>query len=139
MTTHILVPIDGSKHSRKTLDKACALAKDSQAKITVIQVMEYSVYAEYAIEFHSWSMEFEKAQEADFKDYEKTLNDSGLDWERVSKRGSAAHEILSYATDSSVDLIVIGNHGASTGVRFFMGSVCDKVCNHASCDVYVVK
>lgn len=139
MSTHVLVPIDGSQHSLRTLLKACELAKNISAKIRVIQVMEFSVYAEYAIEFHSWNMEFEKAQDADFKDYEKILDESGVEWQRICKRGSAAHEILNYAAENKSDLIVIGNHGASSGTRFFMGSVCNKVCNHAECDVYVVK
>ena len=139
MSTHFLVPIDGSQHSSKTLKKACELAQSANATITVLQVMEHSVYAEYVVEFHTWNMEFEKSQEAQFKDYAAFLNDSGVEWQRITRRGSPAHEILNYASDEQVDLIVIGNHGSSSGVRFFMGSVCDKVCNHASCDIYVVK
>lgn len=139
MGRHILVPVDGSQHSHKTLIKACGLAKDMHALLTLIQVSELTDSSGYGFDIYAWHVEVEKVKDEEFVQFEHVLNESGVTWKREFRRGSPAHEIIKFSQNNAVDLIVIGNHGSSSVARFFMGSVCDRVCNNASCDVYVVK
>ena len=53
--------------------------------------------------------------------------------------GSPAREILKAATESRVDLIVLGSHGHSGLGRFLLGSVSQKVVNEAPCSVRVAR
>lgn len=57
----------------------------------------------------------------------------------IIKEGSPAKEILNVAEEEDVDLIMIGSSGKSKFDKFLMGSVADKVSNHAHCSVMVVR
>jgi nucleotide-binding universal stress UspA family protein len=51
---------------------------------------------------------------------------------------SPAHEIVSYAKDADIDVIVVGTHGRSFMSRLLMGSVAQKVVRTAPCPVLTV-
>ncbi|MFP4105800.1 MAG: universal stress protein [Phycisphaerae bacterium] len=52
--------------------------------------------------------------------------------------GKAYREILQYAKEKQVDLIVLGRHGTSSFGEFFFGDVTEKVSRKAPCAVLVV-
>ena len=52
--------------------------------------------------------------------------------------GVAADEIVRYADDSDIDLIVMGTHGREGVVRALMGSVAEKVVRRATCPVLTI-
>ncbi len=56
-----------------------------------------------------------------------------------AREGEAAEVILTVAEQTGADLIVVGNRGMSGAKRFLLGSVPNKICHHAPCDVYVVR
>ena len=56
-----------------------------------------------------------------------------------AREGEAAEVILTVAEQTGADLIVVGNKGMSGAKRFLLGSVPNKICHHAPCDVYVVR
>jgi K+-sensing histidine kinase KdpD len=53
--------------------------------------------------------------------------------------GSAAEEIIRYATEQAMDLIVMGTHGRTGLERLLMGSVAEQVVRGAPCSVLVAK
>jgi nucleotide-binding universal stress UspA family protein len=53
--------------------------------------------------------------------------------------GDPAEEIINYAAEASIDLIVMGTHGRTGLERLLMGSVAEKVLRGAPCSVLVVK
>jgi nucleotide-binding universal stress UspA family protein len=53
--------------------------------------------------------------------------------------GSPAWEILSKATETKADLIVVGSHGRSVVGRFFLGSISQKVLTEAECSVRIAR
>jgi len=57
----------------------------------------------------------------------------------VECRGDAASEILSYAKDNPVDLIVAGSRGLSAISGWLLGSVSRKLVHYAGCSVLIVK
>lgn len=54
------------------------------------------------------------------------------------RQGNAAQEIIRYATEQNIDLIVLGTHGRTGLSRFLLGSVAEKVVRLATCPVLTV-
>jgi nucleotide-binding universal stress UspA family protein len=63
----------------------------------------------------------------------------GLDLSAAIISGHPAEAILDYAKQHRVDLIVMGHRGMSNLKRFFVGSVADRVVDHAPCMVLIVR
>ena len=58
---------------------------------------------------------------------------------RVVREGPPVVEIVRYARENDVDLIVIGTHGRSGLSHVFLGSVAENVVRKASCPVLTVR
>jgi nucleotide-binding universal stress UspA family protein len=56
----------------------------------------------------------------------------------TSVRGDAGHEILKYAADHQIDLIVCGTHGRTGWEHVMMGSVAERLVRLAVCPVLTV-
>jgi nucleotide-binding universal stress UspA family protein len=55
------------------------------------------------------------------------------------RSGSPAAEIVKYAEDADIDLIVMGTHGRGFVAHVVMGSVAEKVVRSAPCPVLTVR
>lgn len=53
--------------------------------------------------------------------------------------GDPATQIVQFAEDEGVDLIVMGTHGRTGLKHLLMGSVAEHVLRHARCPVLVVR
>jgi universal stress protein A len=53
--------------------------------------------------------------------------------------GVADEEIVKYAAEHEVDLIVIPTHARTGLAHIFLGSTAERVISHAPCPVAVVK
>ncbi len=58
---------------------------------------------------------------------------------RVSESGGPYGEIVRYAVEQDIDLIVMGSHGHSTVLHLLMGSVAEKMVGKAPCPVLTVR
>jgi len=65
--------------------------------------------------------------------------DAAIAVHHVLLDGDPAAEIVGYAKEAGIDLIVMGTHGRTGVERLLMGSVAEKVLRDASCSVLVVK
>ncbi len=54
------------------------------------------------------------------------------------KVGNAVQEILHYAKEHEMDLIVIGRQGQSALGTTLFGKITEKICRHAECSVLVI-
>jgi nucleotide-binding universal stress UspA family protein len=68
---------------------------------------------------------------------EKHLKDF-FNYETKVVMGNPADEILKYAEDQGIDLVIMGTHGRKGLERTFMGSVADHVIKHAAVPVLTV-
>jgi nucleotide-binding universal stress UspA family protein len=57
----------------------------------------------------------------------------------VLRRGDAATEIINYAKEEKIDLIIVGSRGLSTFRSWLLGSVSRKLVHYADCSVLIVK
>ena len=155
MFQKILVPLDGSEHSLKALERAAEIAKRFHGKITLIHaysipvqplmVPEPSTIGSLSIPILTGA-EASKMAEAVRKlgnrileDGEQKVKAEGVQVEKVLAEGHAVQEIVRVAKEGDFDLIVVGARGISHIKEILLGSVTDGVIHHARCPVLVVK
>jgi nucleotide-binding universal stress UspA family protein len=141
----ILVPIDGSECSLNAARYAVKLAKDENAQVFCIHVIESVPYYGYAgsppaIEQYYKDLE-EKVQSwfGKVRDIAKNEGIYELKTKTFSDVKSITGSIIDYAADNDMDLIVIGTRGRTGLKRFLMGSVANGVVQHAHCPVLLVR
>jgi len=69
----------------------------------------------------------------------KQFKDGGIEARSILLRGDAATEILDYASQKKVDLIIAGSRGLSPVRSWLLGSVSRKLVHYAECSVLIVK
>ena len=129
----ILCPIDFSACSDEALIHASTLASQGNAKLFLLHVSQLPVPYNDGIPVYSPHAEQVAQEEAMLKTI--TPPDEKVDFERHHRIGEPAVEILNFAQDHHVDLIVMGTHGRKGLSRMLMGSVAEKVVRKAGCPV----
>lgn len=128
MYRRILVAYDGSDHAKKAVAHAVALAKAFGSSVCVITV---------AVDPSQASLD--KAQKI-ASEAAEALKSQGVALEEVAVRsGTPAAEILNYAEEKGVDLIVMGSRGLSALQRLVLGSVSQAVASRARVPVLIVR
>ena len=135
----ILVPCDFSDTSVAAVRYAIALARNFGARLHFLHVGDRA-----QSQFES---EFPIGLEGAVGDAvrERLLRivtpqeEVELNPEFAVRPGTPAAEIVRYAQDANIDLIVMGTHGRGLVGHMVMGSVAEKVVRTASCPVLTVR
>jgi nucleotide-binding universal stress UspA family protein len=143
---HILVPVDGSPISDKALDEAIRLAAFSDAKISLLHVIDdlsHNTFFEPAIDYIQQMVPRLRAAGEDLlaKKGEKVLA-SGVQVECVliaEGPGRVFEHVAEQARISHADLIVLGSHGRRGVGRVLLGSDAEQIIRHAPVPVLVVR
>ncbi len=127
----ILYATDFSSYSNQAYFHAVALAANHGASLTILYVFgpggnEVSGRAEGQ---DYWRNQLEQIRPVD----------QDIPVHHVFLEGDPASQIVRYAADASMDLIVMGTHGRTGLERLLMGSVAERVMRDAPCSVLVVK
>jgi nucleotide-binding universal stress UspA family protein len=158
MFNKILVPLDGSEHSRRALRVAHRLASADDATLYLLNVPEWPEADDLlgrAVGARPMGMSREKveqtgrqllehideAEEAGQGMMERTkekLDISHVHTENIVRMGSPADVILEEAERLGVDAIVMGSQGRSNLKGLLVGSVTHKVLHMAKCTVVTV-
>ena len=129
----ILYPTDFSPYSNQAYFHAVALSENHGASLTVMFVYTpgfgSSEVPGGANERDYWRNQLEQIRPVD----------PNIPVHHVFLEGDPAGEIVRYAHDALIDLIVMGTHGRSGLERLLMGSVAEKVMRDGPCSVLVVK
>lgn len=136
---NILVPVDFSELSLKSLDYAIPLARQFGAKITLLYVVEPLTYSP---EFPSWmvippdpAIEMRK----ELNDLSKARIPEDITVDVAVYDNFVPSGVIEAARTSCADLIIITTHGR-TGVRRLLdGSACEKIIRLAPCPVLVLR
>jgi len=136
---HILLAVDLHPDCEQTTDHALTLAKEHQAKLSIVHAIEhinvFGLAQAYPTVFELQKEMVEHAQEELAKFKEKFhLEDSNM----IVEIGSPKIVILEQAQKLGVDLIIVGSHGRH-GIGLLLGSTANAVLHHAPCDVLAVR
>ncbi|MBP2024643.1 universal stress protein [Peptoniphilus stercorisuis] len=139
----ILVPIDGSKSSKKSVVLAREIGEKFEAELMILTVIpETTVFEQYPTNF-PYTLEMDKANvdraEYVLSDVERELIKYPYEIQTYYTSGNPAHQIVKFAEDHNADLIIMGNRGLGAFSRTFLGSVSNKVINQSKVSVLVVK
>jgi nucleotide-binding universal stress UspA family protein len=142
----ILVAVDGSNPSFYASTYVIDLAKRNDAELIVLYIVSPVPYSqfEYAnigrmkeIE----AIEKEKAQQevVDKVKQKATEKKVSVKTDVLIKYTSVVKEIVEYAENNKVDMIVIGSKGMTGFKKLLLGSVTSRVVKYSYCPVLVVK
>ncbi len=145
MFKHLLVPVDGSDVSKKSLKKVAALAKADGASITLVYVsdpMPPMVYSDSTMGYGISQKEHAKACEAYAQNVFKnaaTMLGAGTKVKSLHIKNSNLSEgILAGAKKAKEDVIVIASH-KRTGIKgILLGSETHEVIVHSTLPVLVL-
>ena len=139
MIKSILVPIDGSRHAEKALTYALEMAEKCEAGIEILTVVPEVVSSPDWMKEYTEKMK-EKSEEMLSESF-RMAKEIILDI-NISKRleeGLTVEKILEIAERGNHDMIVMGSRGLGFVKGFLLGSVSNKVVNHAEIPVLIVK
>lgn len=136
----IMVATDGSRPARKAVETGIDIAKLSGAKI-------YAVYVVVPTTHSARDFGWEKAAMEHFRNegkratgfVEETAKAAGIEVESVLIEGHPADEIVKFAEQNDIEMIVMGTLGKTGLDRFLLGSVAENVVRHSKIPVLVVR
>lgn len=135
----ILCPIDFSDSSDAAIGYASLLASESGARLFIVHVEE--PLPEYPPDFAGYGIGSGASEEEQLFDllgsFQPTVE--GVEFEHRHLKGSPASEILRFAEQEKIELIVMGTHGRKGLSRFLMGSVAESIVRRAQCPVLTIK
>ena len=142
MYKRILVPLDGSELAKKALDQAEKLAKVFDAEIILFQVVPFMpIYGSPELVTPLIVDEKQKeAAERYLSNLAEELKKRGLKVTAMVRTGQqVAVEIIDFAKESGVDLIVMSTRGRSGISRWVLGSVTHKVLTRAETPILLLR
>lgn len=138
---HILCPVDFSSTSRRALKNAITMAYRFKAELTVLSVCELQGSAWFTSK-EDRAIENDKRcaeHKAKFDEFLNDFNLSGLKWNKETRRGNPAEEILTAISGKMIDLLVMGTTGKTGLSRLVIGSVTEKVIREVPCSFLTLK
>jgi nucleotide-binding universal stress UspA family protein len=143
MFRHILFPVDFSERSAQTVPYVRDMAQHMVAHVTLLNIVTPLWYPAGPMEAGGVPIpsvrEIEEDRREQLRHFADTyFGDSGtpLDVATVSMIGDAGIEIVQYAKEHNVDLIMMPTHGYGPFRRFLLGSITAKVLHDAECAVW---
>lgn len=136
---NILVATDFSHISLNAFDHAAAIATRNKAKLHALHVSQDPIHSLAGLALPDLE-QYNAAAKAAVQSHLDALSDrSDLPLETAQRHGySIATEILAYAEEQQIDLVVIGTHGRGALSRLILGSESQKVARQCKSAVLVV-
>lgn len=146
MFKKILVPLDGSTLAERAVAPAVALAKQTKGTVILLQAPVFDLVVSHPVAGGYGVLLPEQSSAEAFETAENYLNQIKSQHERpfvtisiLTQEGDPASIIVDTAISEKADLIIMSTHGRSGLDRFIMGSVTEKVLQHAPCPVLALR
>jgi nucleotide-binding universal stress UspA family protein len=135
---NILVPVDFSELSLKSLQYAVPLAQQYGAKLILLYVVEPLAYAPELPYGVPLPPDPEAQVRKDLEELCKCRIPAGVPVDLAVREDFASAGVVEAARSLCVDLIVITTHGRTGIKHLFMGSTVEKIVQRAPCPVLVL-
>jgi len=140
----ILVPTDLSEHACQAAKYAAAFAEKFGAEIYLLHVLqEIAPYQPDAVTTGPpVAPPLEKLTAAARESLDRFMTDNKLKRLAIHqevREGTPVEEIVEFAAEKDIDLIILGTHGRGWLAHVLLGSVAEKVVRKAPCPVLTVR
>jgi len=143
MYRRILIPTDGSACSQLALDHVVRLAKDQQAEVRIVHVLDLQpLYVSETLDVEPIADAWRRAAEAVVARAADAAARSGVHAERAvleAMRDRVSDVIVNESTHWQADLIVIGTHGRRGLEHALLGSVAEGVVRTTTVPVLLIR
>ena len=121
-----LIPMDFSDYSKQAAERAIALGQEFGSQLVFMHVT--SIF--------KIDSELPKRSEEKLREFTDVSDENAT---YVIKQGRAHHEIVKYANDNGVDLIIMATRGLSGLDHILFGSTTERVVRLANCPVLTLE
>jgi nucleotide-binding universal stress UspA family protein len=140
----ILVPTDFSKHSHNALTYAAAFAEKFGAELYLLHVVQdLALFIPEAVSVAPPAVPpIEQMTAAVREGLARLVRENDLDRFTVHtevREGTPFYEIIQFAKEAGIDLIIMGTHGRGGLAHVLLGSVSERVVRKAPCPVLTVR
>ena len=134
----ILVPVDDSNQAMNALHEAIAVAKRNEAELFILNVKDETRLRGTSI---ALAMSVDEIEEESKQIINNLTKDFPKDvaFQTVTFIGNPKKDIVKFAEDNAMDLIVIGANSKKLVDRILIGSTTSYVVEKSPCNVMVVK
>lgn len=138
--SRILVPTDFSKDAHYALEYAVGLAKDYDAELVIVHVVEEIIVPAFPqAPTYIPMQDLENAAKKELHKLADETKGEGVKARSVLRRGSPAFEIIAAAGDEGCELIVMGTHGHTGVAHLLLGSQAERVVRASAVPVLTVR
>ncbi len=138
---NILVPYDGSSHSKHAFKVALDMAKKYNSKLSMVNVLDTS--SGYWALSSLWDKAIGGARTLvtkEIESFKSAAKKAKVSFHsKIIESHSVTKTIVSYSKPKKIDLIVIGAHGITGWDKLILGSVTDSVAHRVKCPVLIVR
>lgn len=139
MFKRIIVAVDGSEHSPKTVEYAKSMALAFDAALWLVHAFPRTSDLLGYEEYEKLVARRENAGQDILDAARQVFDDTNLDIQEELLEEPAAEAILSVAEARNADLIIMGTRGLGALQGLVFGSVSNKVAQYATCPVMLVR
>jgi nucleotide-binding universal stress UspA family protein len=140
----VLFCTDFSENADHAFEYAYGIAKRDEGLLYILHVIPHNPNQDFA-EGLVKKQVLEKIQKAIEKDIHDKYQEhyvprieNGVEFEIVTKYGREDDEIIKFAKEEKVDIVVMGSHGITGIARVYFGSVAEKVIRLSPFPVFTI-
>lgn len=142
MFDRILIPTDGSDPATSAVEMALGLAETHGATLHALFIVDQPTSVSGMGEGFSGLDNLLDALEKEGNRATDAVaakaRDRGIETTAAVRRGNPHDDILTYASEHDIDVIVMGTHGRTGVKRALLGSVTEDVVRHSEIPVLTV-
>ncbi len=145
----VMIATDGSDYSRLAADKGIELARLSGGTVYAVCVVSTAYLSYMSGDYYFsvgvnpyWELMHEalKNQGQQAVNYVKDLGEiKGINVESVLLEGNPSDELIRYAEEEKMDIVIMGTLGKTGLDRLLLGSVAGNLVRHSKVPVMVVR
>jgi nucleotide-binding universal stress UspA family protein len=137
MIKRILVAVDGSQQSLNAVRLASEIAQSTHAEMTLLAVVEVADVPELMMtdQINGKGV----AMDSLLEEAAELAVSHGLEAKTALRHGHPADQILRFAKEQKIDMIVTGSRGRGDAKGIIMGSVSRAITKRAEIPVLIVR
>ncbi len=137
----ILLPLDGSKNSKRTVKTLIAMKEKINCPLTLLHVFDHDRISYRGVPEMNFAMVEERARQVAWK-YLEGQRDifvaAGMEAEMLFREGPARKTICELADSGSFDFLIIGRHAEGELKNLLFGQVSNYVIHNVKSPVMVI-